>query len=116
MRLALPYPDISTTSFSRPQNIAMNWTRTISPTIINEARVGLNRAVFITDNASDWSTIWARPTVNLVSVERRPFPASVNVRLGSGLSDIGSVGIIEDNVTNTFHYGDNLTLSPGAID
>ena len=43
--------------FSRPQNFALNWTRTISPTLINEARIGFNRAVFITDNAFDWAGI-----------------------------------------------------------
>src|SRR5215471_16536953 len=43
--------------FSRPQNIAINWTRTISPTLINEARVGFNRAVFITNNAFDWAGV-----------------------------------------------------------
>src|SRR5262249_42088330 len=43
-------------SFSRPQNIVLNWTRTISPTVINEARVGLNRAVFV-GAAYDWANI-----------------------------------------------------------
>ena len=41
-------------SFNRPQNIALNWTRIISPTIVNEARVGFNRALFITD-VLDWA-------------------------------------------------------------
>jgi len=110
VRLALP-TDISTTSFSRPQNIALNWTRTISPTIINEARVGLNRAVFISE-LSDVNNLGAANS-KLGIGGAQANPGISNVRLGSGLSDIGSVGIIEDNVTNTFHYGDNLTVIAG---
>ena len=110
VRLALP-TDISTISFSRPQNIALNWTRTISPTIINEARVGLNRAVFISE-LSDVNNLGAANS-KLGIGGAQANPGISNVRLGSGLSDIGSVGIIEDNVTNTFHYGDNLTVIAG---
>jgi carboxypeptidase family protein len=110
VRLALP-TDISTTSFSRPQNIALNWTRTISPTIINEARVGLNRAVFITELTDVNNLGAANSKLGIGGAQANP--GISNVRLGSGLSDIGSVGIIEDNVTNTFHYGDNLTVIAG---
>src|SRR5262249_37286583 len=51
-------PAIPTSAqFSRPQNIVITWTRTISPTLINEARIGFNRAIFITDNAFDWAGV-----------------------------------------------------------
>jgi hypothetical protein len=110
VRLALP-TDISTTSFSRPQNIALNWTRTISPTIVNEARVGLNRAVFISA-LTDVNNLGAANSKLGISGAQAS-PGISNIRLGSGLSDVGSVGIIEDNVTNTFHYGDNLTIIAG---
>src|SRR5262245_32589608 len=110
VRLALP-TDISTTSFSRPQNIALNWTRTISPTIVNEARVGLNRAVFISALTDVNNLGAANSKLGISGTQANP--GISNIRLGSGLSDVGSVGIIEDNVTNTFHYGDNLTVIAG---
>jgi hypothetical protein len=47
----------TSSQFSRPQNVVINWTHTISPTMINEARVGFNRAVFITNAAFDWAGI-----------------------------------------------------------
>src|SRR5262245_60250769 len=53
IRGALPV-QLTGKSFNRPQNIALNWTRIFSPTIVNEARVGFNRAVFITD-VLDWA-------------------------------------------------------------
>jgi hypothetical protein len=98
-------------SFNRPQNIALNWTRTISPTIINEARVGLNRAVFITD-VLDWGGLGAGnakfgiPGTQLID-------GLSSIALGTGLSGIGSAAVTEDNVTNTFHYGNNLTILKG---
>ena len=35
----------------------INWVRTLSPKTINEARVGFNRAVFVTDNVYDWAGV-----------------------------------------------------------
>ncbi|HEX5083368.1 MAG TPA: TonB-dependent receptor [Blastocatellia bacterium] len=98
-------------SFNRPQNIALNWTRTFSPTIVNEARVGLNRAVFIA-GTSDWAGIGnANATLGI------PGGQAVGglslIVLGNGLASLGSRVITEDNVTNTFHYGDNLTILRG---
>ncbi|MCI0338570.1 MAG: TonB-dependent receptor [Acidobacteria bacterium] len=102
----------TSSQFSRPQNFVLNWTRTISPTIINEARVGLNRAVFITNNAFDWAGI-GDGNQKLGIPGGQAAPGVTSVALGSGLSNIGAVGTNEDNVTNTFHFGDNLTLLRG---
>lgn len=98
--------------FSRPQNIAINWTRTITPTLINEARIGFNRAVFITNNAFDWAGI-GDANAKLGIPGGQIVPGLSRVQMGSGLSDIGAVGTNENNVPNTFHYGDNLTWLRG---
>src|SRR4029450_9635572 len=98
-------------SFNRPQNIELNWTKMISPTIINEARVGFNRAVFITD-VLDWAGLGAGNAT--LGIAGPPLPDGLgSCGLGSGLTNIGSTGVGEDNVTNTFHYGDNLTINQG---
>ena len=98
-------------SFNRPQNIALNWTRIVGPTIVNEARVGFNRAVFITD-VLDWSGLGnGNATLGIAGAQVHPGLSSI--ALGSGLTGIGSTGVVEDNVTNTFHYGDNLTINQG---
>ncbi|MGH9936329.1 MAG: carboxypeptidase regulatory-like domain-containing protein, partial [Blastocatellia bacterium] len=102
--------------FSRPQNIALNWTRTITPTLINEARVGFNRAVFITNNAFDWSGIGdANQKLGIPGGQIVPGLSRIQLgsQVGSGLTDIGAVGTNENNVPNTFHYGDNLTWLRG---
>lgn len=106
---ALPI-NITGKSVTRPQNIALNWTRTISPTVINEARVGFNRAVFISDFL-DWADIGnANSKFGIPGNQLIPGLASVSA--GNGIA-FGSRAVNEDNVTNTFHYGDNLTILKG---
>lgn len=99
-------------SFNRPQNIALNWTRVITPTIVNEARVGFNRAVFITD-VLDWAGL-ENGNASLGIAGAQAHPGLSSIAMGSGLTTIGSTAVIEDNVTNTFHYGDNLTINQGS--
>ena len=94
----------------RPQNVALNWTHTFSPTIINEARVGFNRALFIVD-ALDWAGIGdANATLGIPGGQVIPGLSAIRI---TGLSDIGVLAVTERNVTNTFHYGDNLTMIKG---
>jgi hypothetical protein len=110
IRGALPV-QLTGKSFNRPQNIALNWTRIFSPTIINEARVGFNRAVFITD-VLDWAGL-GNGNASLGIAGTQVHPGLSSIGLGSGLTGIGSTGVVEDNVTNTFQYGDTVTISQG---
>jgi hypothetical protein len=108
IRGALPV-EMTGKSFSRPQNIALNWTRIISPTMVNEARIGMNRAVFIND-VLDWAGLGnGNATFGIAGSQAKPGLSSI--ALGNGLSGIGNAAVIEDNVTNTFHYGDTLTIN-----
>jgi len=102
--------DLTSSSFNRPQNIALNWTRTFSPTVVNEARIGFNRAVFITDLFDTNKLGSGNGKFGIPGTQAIPGISTIN--MGNGIS-IGSTGIIEDNVTNTFHYGDNLSISRG---
>ncbi|MGH9848692.1 MAG: carboxypeptidase regulatory-like domain-containing protein [Blastocatellia bacterium] len=98
-------------SFSRPQNIALNWTHTFSPTVINEARIGLNRAVFINE-VFDWAGIGnGNAKLGITGTQVRSGVSSIT--LGNGLTGIGNTATDSYNATNTFHYGDNLTILSG---
>ena len=89
IRGALPV-QLTGKSFNRPQNIALNWTRIISPTIVNEARVGFNRAVFITD-VLDWAGLGnGNATLGIAGTQVHPGLSSI--ALGSGLTAIGNNG------------------------
>lgn len=98
-------------SFNRPQNIALNWTRSITPTIVNEARVGFNRAIFITD-VLDWGELGAG-NQKFGIPGGQVIDGLSQIALGTGLTSVGAIATTEDNVTNTFHYGDNLTILAG---
>ncbi|MBO0857153.1 MAG: TonB-dependent receptor [Chloracidobacterium sp.] len=98
-------------SFSRPQNGVINWTHTFSPTVINEARVGLNRAVFLAA-ANDWANIGnGDQKLGIPGAQLRSGVSSI--ALGNGLTTIGSVATDSNNSTNTFLYGDDLTILRG---
>ena len=96
---------------SRPQNIVLTWNRTFSPNVVNEARVGFNRAVFIND-IFDWSGI-GNGNGKLGIAGTQVAPGLSSIALGNGLTTIGTAATTEDNVTNTFHYGDNLSIARG---
>ncbi|MDQ3255329.1 MAG: carboxypeptidase regulatory-like domain-containing protein, partial [Acidobacteriota bacterium] len=107
---ALP-TNITGSSFSRPQNVALNWNHVFSPAVVNEARVGFNRAVFISDFIDFAGLGDANAKLGILGGQAIPGISTINV--GNGITTIGNTGVSEDNVTNTFHYGDNLSVSRG---
>ncbi|MGE0882100.1 MAG: carboxypeptidase regulatory-like domain-containing protein [Blastocatellales bacterium] len=108
-KTALP-SDISGTSFSRPQGIVLNWTRNIGSTIVNEARVGMSRATFIGD-VQDPNNI-GNGNSKLGIPGSQAVPGFSNFRI-TGTGGFGTTAVTELNATNTFHYGDNLTIVKG---
>lgn len=102
---------LTSKSFSRPQNIALNWTHTFSPTVINEARIGLNRATFISAGY-DWAGIGeANAKFGIPGGQARTGLSGITI--GNGLTGLGNALSDSYNATNTFHYGDNLTILRG---
>lgn len=98
-------------SFSRPQSIVFNYTRTISSTIINEARVGMNRTVFI-DDVNDWANV-GNANTKFGIPGSQSFVGLSAITLGNGLTGVGTRVVSSDNVSNNFLYGDNLTILRG---
>lgn len=97
-------------SFNRPQGISFNWTRTITPTIINEARVGFSRAMFIT-NGNDWAGVGNLNNSFGIPGDQAIAGLSL-ISMASGLlTDVGGRVITEDSVTNTFLFADNINFS-----
>jgi hypothetical protein len=99
-------------SFSRPQNGVINWTHTFSPTVINEARVGLNRAVFLSA-ANDWANIGnGNQKLGIPGAQLRSGVSNIQFT-GSPLANLGAIATDSNNSTNTFLYGDNLSIFRG---
>lgn len=113
-RVALP-TTIGTQTEAPTTGGVLNWTRTFSPTVVNEARFNFNR-VRITDNPYDvFGFFGADGNQKLGIPGGQPVPgiSAVNFGASEGLSNIGAVGIKSDSITNTFQYGDNLTWQKG---
>lgn len=103
--------NITTLRTQRPQNFVLTWNRTISPTTVNEARFGFNRATFVSDY-NDWAGI-GNANAKIGIAGGQAIPGLSSIRIGQGLSDVGTAFTNERNYTNTFHYGDNLSMARG---
>ncbi len=98
-----------------PTQIAMaNWTRTFSPVIVNEARIGFSR-IGIDDKTIDWSGLLGADGNSKFGIPGgQPIAGLSNVALGNSLSGIGSGASIGSTRDNKFTYSDNLTWQRGA--
>src|SRR5262249_48890161 len=91
-----------------------NWTRTVSSTLVNEFRVGLTRSVF-SDGGDPGNTGDLEQKLGIANGNAR-FPGLMAFNFPGGLaSNFGNqnIGGLRYNVSNTFHYSDNLTLIRG---
>jgi len=111
-RAALPVSMTSGTD--NPTNSAViNWNRTISPTVVNEARVAYSRIV-INDLPIDWSgQLGADGNAKFGIPGGQPIAGLSSIAIGGGLSGIGSTGVTSRTGDNKFIYYDNLTWQKG---
>jgi len=92
----------------------LNWTRTLSPTLVNELRVGFNRIGF-SDGGADKGVGNLAEKLGIVRGNERQ-PGLMALQFSGGLA----TGLGRTNMTrqrlianNTFHYADNLTIVRG---
>lgn len=107
----LLFPNVGTSPFKAG---VLNWTRTFSPTIVNEARFGINRIVF--DNAGDSKSLGnVAEKLGIAGANDRG-PGLPEIRFNGGLAtNIGrtNVGLQTLFANATFHWADNLTIIRG---
>lgn len=107
----LVFPGVGTSPFKAG---VLNWTKTLSPTMVNEARFGINRIVF--DNGgADQGLGNVAEQLGIAGANDRG-PGLPNFRFSGGLADqIGSTNVGRQALfaNTTFHVADNLTLIKG---
>jgi hypothetical protein len=108
-------PVLMTSGTYGPTQVAMlNFTRTFSTSIVNEARMGFSR-VGIDDNVVDWSgQLGTGGNAKFGISGGQPIVGLSAVALGSGLSGIGTAATIGSTRDNKFTYADNLTWQRGT--
>lgn len=95
------------------KSFVINWIRTVSPAIVNEARAAYSR-VIINDTVLDWSgKLGADGNAAFGIPGGQPIPGLSSVNLGSGLTSAGSGASISNTADNKFIYYDNLTWQKG---
>lgn len=91
----------------------LNWVRTVSPAIVNEARVAFSR-IIINDTVNDWSGMLGENGNQSFGIPGGQAIAGLSsVSLGGGLTSVGSAATISDTTDNKFIYYDNLTWQTG---
>jgi hypothetical protein len=89
-----------------------NWTRTISPTLVNEVRIGVNRITLHNGGSdkgyADLNQKLGIQGVNSTGLLSMAFTNGLNTGLGS--TNIGTQQLFANT---TYHYADNLTIIRG---
>mgnify|MGYP005845694501 CR=1 FL=1 len=91
-----------------------NWTRTLSPTVVNEARVGVNRVV-LENGGTDKGLGNAAEQLGISRGNERG-PGLMSIQFDGGLStNLGSANIGRQTLfaNNTYQINDNLTVVLG---
>lgn len=90
------------------------WTRTISPRIVNEVRLGYTRIGIDEGYPVDWSgKLGADGNSKFGVGGGQPYAGLSGISLGNGLSGIGGGAAVGSTVDNKLQYGDNLTWQRG---
>jgi hypothetical protein len=90
-----------------------SWTRTISPTTVNEARVGFTRVVIINQTTDPAGLLGANGNANMGISGGQPIAGMSSVTIGDGFTALGSAASDKVVMDNTYSYGDNLTRQSG---
>src|SRR5262249_27162336 len=96
------------------QNGVINWTRTFSPTVVNEVRIGVNRIV--TWNGGEDKGLGSVAEKLGIQQGNDGGTGLMSIQFNGGLADgIGSanIGTQQKFPNNTFHYADNVTIVHG---
>jgi outer membrane receptor protein involved in Fe transport len=111
---ATALPTLMATGTDGPTTAAVaTWTRTLSPTAVNELRVGYTRDSIGDLVLDPTGVLGADGNTKLGIPGGQPIAGASEIRIGDGMSNIGNTGIIGQTVENKYQIGDNLTMVKG---
>jgi outer membrane receptor protein involved in Fe transport len=108
--LAVTFPGAS---LYPDKGIAINYVRTINPTLINEFRAGFTRIRWEQGNPADTTGLFGNNGNNVVGIPGTQAFAGFSAMWVTNLTTIGNSALGTDFADNTFQYGDNLTWQRG---
>ncbi len=93
------------------RNVAVNWNRVISPTLINEVLVGYNQITIVSDTL-DWAGI-GDANASFGIPGGQPIPGLSSIAPGNGLTAIGAGASDTNTVDKTYQINEKLTWLQG---
>jgi hypothetical protein len=98
------------------QSAVLNWVHTLSPSMVNEFRVGFSRTVYDQAIPSDPSGVFGTNGNSVVGIPfpKQAFPGFSLVSLpDSNESNLGTSALVNQFHENNFYYGDDFTWQHG---
>jgi TonB-dependent receptor-like protein len=92
-------------------NVAFNWNRIISPTIVNEALIGFSH-VTVTGETFDWAGVGAGNALYGIA-GGQPINGLSSIGWASGLTAPGSSALDSDTLAKTYQINEKLTWLKG---
>src|SRR5207248_8569647 len=100
---ATALPTQAATGTNGPTTSAVaNWTRTVSPSIVNEFRAGFARTVIGDLVLDPTGLLGAAGNAKLGIPGGQPIPGASAIVIGDGITDVGNRGIIGESVENNY--------------
>ena len=82
------------------RNVAANWNRVISSSLVNEVLVGYNQITIVT-SALDWAGL-GNGNATFGIAGGQPIPGLSSIQWGSSLTNIGGIASNTDTLDKTF--------------
>ena len=93
------------------RNLAVNWNRVFSSSLVNEVLVGYNQITIVSDTL-DWAGIGdANATFGIAGGQ--PIPGLSSIGWGSGLTAVGAGASDTDTLDKTYQINEKLTWLKG---
>lgn len=87
----------------------INWTHTLSPTTVNEARIGFTRVKIVTATTDPRGLLGKNGDQTLGIPGGQPIAGASNVTLSTDFTAVGATASDRVTLDNDFHYSDNFT-------
>ncbi len=93
------------------RNLAFNWNRVVSPTLVNELIVGYNQITIVSDTL-DWAGI-GDANASFGIAGGQPIAGLSSIGWGGGLSSVGAAATDTDTLDKTYQINEKLTWFKG---
>jgi Carboxypeptidase regulatory-like domain len=97
---------------AKMQNGVLNWTHVFSPTLVNEARMGVNYVRLDTNN-SDTTPLGSLGQQLGIPNANDPGPGLPYLNFSGFATGVGGEGVVQLFATTVLQYEDNLTINHG---